>query len=400
VRRVVVVGAGLAGVRAVAELRQRGYEGHIVLLSAEEEQPYDRPPLSKAVLAGGEPERLDPEWYAGAEMWLGVRATGLRPAELDTTAGVVPYDGLVLACGAEPITLPGSATTLRTLGDAVRLRSRLRAGERVVLVGASWIGAEVATAAARAGCEVTVLEAGAAPLAVTLGVQVGKHVAPWYAAAGVRLRVGTAVTAVGEGGVTLAGGERLAADTVLVGIGVRAATGWLAGSGIALDRGVLTDVCGRTSLPGVVAVGDCAVRWSPRAGRYLRAEHWDDALHSPATAVAALLGDHGTWPRDRTAAPADLPAGADPVPYVWSEQFDRFLQWSGWRDSPEPTLFRGDPTEPSGWSAAWLSPAGVLTGFFAADRHRDNSQARRLIAACHKPDPARLADESTPLRNT
>ena len=401
-RRVVVVGAGLAGVRAVAELRQQGYDGHVLLVNAEDERPYDRPPLSKAVLAGAAPERLEPDWYAEAEMWLGVRATGLRPAELDTTAGVVPYDGLVLACGAAPLTLPGSALSLRTLDDALRLRERLRPGERVVLVGASWIGAEVATAAAKAGCAVSVLEAGPAPLSVALGVRVGRYTAPWYAEAGVLLRTNTAVTAVGEGGVTLAGGERLPAGTVLVGIGVRPATGWLAGSGIGLDRGVLTDAVGRTTLPGVVAVGDCAVRWSPRAGRFVRGEHWDDALNGPAHAVAGLLAGHDGWPTEQAAltAPRELPPNADPVPYVWSEQFDRFLQWTGWRETPEPSVFRGDPTDSSGWSAAWLSAGGALTGFFAADRHRDTSQARRLIAAGHKPDPDRLADEATPLRNT
>jgi 3-phenylpropionate/trans-cinnamate dioxygenase ferredoxin reductase component len=396
VRQVVVVGAGLAGVRAVAELRTLGYSGHILLLSAEEEAPYDRPPLSKAVLAGAAPERLEPDWYAGAELWSGVRALRLRPGpagggELDTSAGVVPYDGLVLACGAEPIRLPGSAAYLRTLPDALALRSRLVAGARVVLVGASWIGGEVATAAARAGCEVAVLEAGVAPLAATLGVGVGRHVAPWYAEAGVSLRTGTAVTAVGEGGVSLAGGDRIAADTVLVGIGVRPAVGWLADSGIALDRGVLTDAAGRTNLPGVVAVGDCAARWSPRAGRHLRGEHWDDALHSPEAAIPALLADAAGAPR----------AGAvDPVPYVWSEQFGRFLQWTGWSDAPEPTLWRGDPTDGTGWAAAWLSPTGVLTGLFTTDRHRDTSQARRLIAAGHTPDPDRLSDPDIPLRET
>jgi 3-phenylpropionate/trans-cinnamate dioxygenase ferredoxin reductase subunit len=384
--RVVVVGAGLAGVRAAAELRERGYRGEVVLLGAEAEAPYDRPPLSKAVLAGGEPEPLNADWYAGVDLRLGVRATALRPGEVDTTAGAFGYDGLVLACGAEPLTLPGTGRTLRTLQDALRLRTALRPGARVVLVGASWIGAEVSTAAAAAGCEVTVLEAGLAPLAVALGAVVGAHTAAWYRAAGVELRTGTAVSTVDGHGVELAGGGRVEADLVLVGIGVRPATGWLAGSGLAVDRGVLTDHAGRTNLPGVVAVGDCAARWSPRAGRHLRGEHWDDALHAPAAAVAALLG-----------APDE---GADAVPYVWSEQFGRYLQWAGWRDDPEPAVWRGDPADPAGWAAAWLSPDGVLTGFFAVDRHRDASQARRLIAAGHVPDPGKLADPAIPLRAT
>jgi 3-phenylpropionate/trans-cinnamate dioxygenase ferredoxin reductase component len=201
----------------------------------------------------------------------------------------------------------------------------------------------------------------------------------------VRLRTGTLVAEVAEGGVALAGGGHLEADLVLVGIGVRPATGWLAGCGLDLERGVLTDPAGRTNLPGVVAVGDCAARWSPRAGRYLRGEHWDDALHAPAAAVAALLGQ----PDEAT----------DAVPYVWSEQFGRYLQWTGWRDDAEPAVWRGDPAGRD-WAAAWLSAEGVLTGFLAVDRHRDSSQARRLIAAGHAPDPVKLADPGIPLRAT
>ncbi len=384
--RVVVVGAGLAGVRAAAELRERGYGGEVVLLGAETEPPYDRPPLSKAVLAGSQPEPLNPDWYAGVDLRLGVRATALRPGELDTDAGTVAYDGLVLACGSKPLTLPGGGRTLRTLDDALRLRDDLRPGARVVLVGASWIGAEVATAAAAAGCAVTVLEAGPSPLAVALGEPLGRHTARWYEQAGIDLRTCTAVAAADARAVLLAGGGRLDADVVLVGIGVRPATDWLAASGLALDRGVLTDAAGRTNLPGVVAVGDCAARWSPRAGRHLRGEHWDDALHAPAAAVAALLGQPGE--------------AADPVPYVWSEQFGRYLQWAGWRDGPEPSVWRGDPADRTGWAAAWLAADGALTGFLAVDRHRDASQARRLIAAGHVPDPAKLADPATPLRAT
>jgi 3-phenylpropionate/trans-cinnamate dioxygenase ferredoxin reductase subunit len=385
-KRVVVVGAGLAGVRAAAELTTRGYGGEVVLLGAETEPPYDRPPLSKAVLAGAEPEPLNPHWYAEVDLRLGVTATALRPGVLETTDGPLAYDGLVLACGSQPITLPGEAHVLRTSADALRLREALKPGARVLLVGASWIGAEVATAAAAAGCRVTVLEAGPAPLAVALGETLGRHTAAWYAAAGADLRTGTAVASVDPAGVVLADGERLAADVVLVGIGVRPATGWLAGSGLAIERGVLTDPAGRTNLPGVVAVGDCAARWSPRAGRHLRGEHWDDALHAPAAAVAALLGQPDE--------------AADAVPYVWSEQFGRYLQWAGWRDTAEPTVWRGDPADPAGWAAAWLSADGVLTGFLAVDRHRDASQARRLIAAGHAPDPAKLADPAVPLRAT
>src|SRR5262249_3269342 len=287
----------------------------VVVGGGEREPRYDGPPLSKAVLAGGEPELLDPEWYAGVDLRLGVRATALRPGELHTTAGPVGFDGLVLACGSEPLELPGTGVTLRTLDDARRLRAGRRPGARVVLVGASWIGAAGTPAAPTAGCAGTVLEAGPAPLAMSPGEAVGRHTAAWYAAAGAELRTGTKVSSVDGDGVQLVGGERVPADLVLVGIGVRPATGWLADSGLELDRGVRTDAAGRTNLPGVVAAGDCAARWSPRAGRYLRGEHWDEALHSPGPAVAALLG-----------LPDDA---ADPVPYVWSEQFGRYPQGTG-----------------------------------------------------------------------
>src|SRR5262249_22773187 len=160
-----------------------------------------------------------------------------------------------------------------------------------------------------------------------LGEAVGRHTAAWYAAAGIDLRTGTKVSTVDSQGVQLVGGGQGPADLVLVGSGVRPGTGWRADPGLGLDRGVRTHVAGRPKPPGVVAVGDCAARWSPRAGRYLRGEHWDEALHSPGPAVAALLG-----------LPDDA---ADPVPYVWSEQFGRYLQWTGWRDRLEPAVWRG-----------------------------------------------------------
>jgi 3-phenylpropionate/trans-cinnamate dioxygenase ferredoxin reductase subunit len=388
--RVVVVGAGLAGVRTCQELRARGHAGEVVLVGAEPHPPYDRPPLSKAVLLGelaGSP--LEPEWYAGADVRLGVAATGLAPGVLVTSGGELGWDRLVLATGAVPRRLPGdgAALVLRTADDAARLRAALRPGARVVVVGAGWIGAEVVTAATRHGAEVTVLEAAAAPLAAALGPEVGAHTAPWYAEAGADLRTGAAVSRVDGDGVTLAGGERLPADVVVEGIGVRPDLRWLAGSGVEVDAasgGVVVDERCRASLPGVFAVGDCAARWSPRAGRRVRTEHWDDALHAPEAVAAVLLGDEA--------------ASYDPVPYVWSQQFGRFVQWAGWRDGP-PAVWRGDPAGRA-WAAAWLDGDGRLAGFLSVDRPRDAVQARRAIDAGHRPDPARLTDPDIPVRNT
>ncbi|HVQ93409.1 MAG TPA: FAD-dependent oxidoreductase [Mycobacteriales bacterium] len=387
--RVVVVGAGLAGARTCQELRSGGYRGELVLVGAEPHPPYDRPPLSKAVLLGeqaGSP--LDPDWYVGAEARFGVTATGLEPGLLCTTAGDLPWDALVLATGAVPRRLPGdgAALVLRTLDDAARLHAAFAPGVNVIVVGAGWIGAEVVTAARRHGAAVTVLEAAATPLVVALGPEVGGYAAPWYAEAGAVLRTGVAVSTVDGSGVTLADGEYLPADVVVEGIGVRPELGWLVGSGVDVDPasgGVLVDEHCRASLPGVYAVGDCAARWSPRLGRRVRTEHWDDALRAPKVAAAVLLGD------------AD--AAYDPVPYIWSEQFGRFLQWAGWRDGP-PAVWRGDPTGRS-WAAGWLDAAGRLTGFLSVDRPRDVVQARRAIDAGRPMDPGLLADPAVAVRD-
>src|SRR5690242_14688509 len=211
---VVVAGAGLAGFRTVEELRKRGFAGPITLVGAEPRPPYDRPPLSKKFLA--EPG-LDPSLKADfAALEVDFRpdeaATGLGD-ELITSRGAYPFDHLVLATGALPVALPGDGRQrfLRTYDDALTVRNLLKPGLRLAIVGAGWIGAELATAAAAHGSEVTVVEAGPAPLAAAVGAPVGAHTARWYAEAGVDLRVATAVEAVRPGGLALAGGEWLAA---------------------------------------------------------------------------------------------------------------------------------------------------------------------------------------------
>ncbi len=389
-----MVGAGLAGVRAAAELRAQGYQGGLTVLGAEPDRPYDRPPLSKRVLlAGAEPDPIDPAWLAGVDLRTGVTVTAVRPGTLATTAGDEPWDGLVLAVGAVPRRLAGSdggAYVLRTAADAHRLRSALVPGAHVVVVGAGWIGAEVATAAAHRGCTVTVLEAGVAPLVTALGPVAGGRTAAWYAEAGVTLRTGVAVSTVGSRGVGLAGEGRVDADVVVEAVGVRPRLDWLAGSGIEVDRasgGITVDEAARTTLDRVVAVGDCMARWSPRTERRVRTEHWDDALRAPAVAAASLLG---------------RPAVYDPVPYVWSEQFGRYLQWVGWRSGDGPAVWRGDPAAgagSTGWAAAWLDAGGRLTGMLTVDRRKDAMQARRLVDAGRVVDPDRLADPSVPIRS-
>ncbi|MGY1634126.1 NAD(P)/FAD-dependent oxidoreductase [Geodermatophilus sp. SYSU D01186] len=331
---VAVVGASLAGLSAARALREQSYDGRIVVIGDEVHAPYDRPPLSKEFLAGtaslddialGTPDDAD----LGLEWRLGRRAVGLdrtgRSVLLDD-GSELRADGVVLATGARARRLPGSegldgVHVLRSLDDAVALREDLVAGGRLVVIGAGFIGAEVASTARTLGLEVTVVETQPVPLAGPLGTDMGTVCAGLHADHGTRLLVGTGVAGVvGTGrveAVELADGTRLPADVVVVGIGAVPNTEWLADSGVALGNGVLTDARCATNVPGVVAVGDCAAAWSASAERHVRVEHWTHALEQPAAAVATLLG---------TGEPA--PAA---VPYFWSDQYGARIQFAGSR---------------------------------------------------------------------
>ncbi|HEX6452051.1 MAG TPA: FAD-dependent oxidoreductase [Trebonia sp.] len=404
--RIVVTGAGLAGLRTVVSLRERGYTGRITLLGAEERPPYDRPPLSKKVLTEG----IDPSLEADFEALDVDFRPGEEAVSLDASARAVvaarvsvpslpgrganhekyPFDGLVIATGATPITLPGPGRqrVLRTYDDALALRGLLRPGRsrsalRLAIVGAGWIGAELATAATAAGAEVTVVEAGPTPLATVFGTGIGSLFTPWYAEAGVSLRTGVAVESVEADGLALAGGGWLPADEIVTAVGVRPAVGWLAGSGLVLENGVAVDAGLRASLPGVYAVGDCASFASGLFGTRLRVEHWDSALHAPEVVAANILGGTEVY---------------DPVPYFWSEQFGRMAQYVGHHGPADRLVWRGDPAEPK-WTACWLSGTSRMTALLTVGRPRDMLQARRLIAACAVLDPARLADPAVPVKN-
>ena len=383
--RVVVVGGGLAGLRTVEELRARGYAGAVTLVGAEKRPPYDRPPLSKRLMTGEVAdttlrEDLD---ALGAELRLGETGTGLEAGVLRTDQGEHRFDRLVLATGAAPAALPGPGRQrfLRTLDDALTLRALLRPGLRLAIVGAGWIGAELATAAAGQGSEVTVVEAAAAPLAAAVGAEIGALTAPWYAAAGVDLRLGQPVASVEPGGLALEDGGWLAADEVVTAVGVRPQTGWLAGSSVALDHGVAVDEQLRTTVPGVFAAGDCMAFWSRRYGRRLRFEHWDMALRAPATVAANLLGAADAY---------------DPVPYFWSEQFGRMIQYVGFHGAADRMILRGDPAGPR-WAACWLA-GDLLVAVLTVNIPRDMGQGRRLIEARTPVDPSRLTDPRIPLR--
>ncbi|MEU6774439.1 FAD-dependent oxidoreductase [Streptomyces sp. NPDC046759] len=393
-RRVVVVGAGMAGVQTAVALREHAFNGPVTVIGAEPHQPYDRPPLSKAVLLGkAEDSAFDVDFESlGVDLRLGCEVLGLRPAEheLDTEAGPVPYDVLVIATGAEPVTLPGTEGVpgvhlLRTLDDAERLRPVLSRQHDIVVVGAGWIGAEFATAARAAGCAVTVVEAADRPLAGALPAEVTAPMTAWYAAGGTELRTQARVERVEPGAVILADGTRLTAGAVVVGIGARPATAWLAGSGVELGPhgDVLADAHLRTCVQDVYAVGDCASFPSARYGERLLVHHWDNALQGPRTVAANILGE--------------TPAVYDPVPYFWSEQFGRFVQYAGHHPAADRMVWRGDPQGPA-WTVCWLREER-LVALLAVGRPRDLAQGRRLIEAGRRMDPQALADPAKPLKD-
>ncbi|MFI9821357.1 NAD(P)/FAD-dependent oxidoreductase [Streptomyces sp. NPDC052013] len=397
-RRVVVAGAGMAGVQTAVALREQGFGGTVLLIGAEPHQPYDRPPLSKAVLLGkAEDSAFDVDFEAlGIDLRLGCEVLGLRPADhrLDTEAGPVPYDVLVIATGAEPVRLPGAdgvpgVHLLRTLDDAERLRPVLARQHDIVVVGAGWIGAEFATAAREAGCAVTVVEAADRPLAEALPAEVAAPMTAWYADAGVELRTHARVERVEPGAVLLDDGSRLPAGAVVVGIGARPATAWLAGSGVRLGAygEVVADRHLATSVPDVYAVGDCASFPSGRYGERLLVHHWDNALQGPRTVAANILG----------ATTGEPPAVYDPVPYFWSEQFGRFVQYAGHHADADRIVWRGDPSGPA-WTVCWLRQSR-LVALLAVGRPRDLAQGRRLIEAGTTMDPGLLANPSRPLKS-
>ena len=376
---VVVVGAGLAGSRTCIELRKLGHGGPIVLIGAEASLPYDRPPLSKAVIRGKrEPKPLKVDYAGlGIDIRLETHAVSLDPAahRLVCTDGALEYAQLVIATGAHPMRLPGDGEqlTLRTDADALALRDRLTPGTQVVVVGASWIGAEVARAALERGCSVVGLEYETAPLARALGVEIGARFAQWWT--GATLRTGVRVSAVDKGGVRLDSGELVPGDVVVTGIGVRPATAWLADSGLELLPAVAVDSQLRTSDPSVFALGDAAAWWSRRYGRHLHVQHWDDAYSAPAVVANAIV--HGTDGEQIV---------HDPVPYFWSDQFGHRIEYVG-HHGPADTTEVDDSGE-TGWTARWIDSSGTLTAALAVDQPKLVPELRRSLAEQSVAQPA------------
>ncbi|MFJ3670637.1 NAD(P)/FAD-dependent oxidoreductase [Streptomyces sp. NPDC090106] len=341
-RRIVVVGASAAGLAAAETLRREGYDGTLTLVGDEPHLPYDRPPLSKQLLAGTwEPSRLALRTPAhldalGLDLRLGVRATGLEPASRTVRladGSTLPYDGLVIATGVRPRRLPGEgAHALRTLDDALALRERLAPGRHLVVVGAGFLGAEAAAVARGLGAEVTLLEPAEVPLAHAVGDRVGRVLARAHLDRGVDLRCGVTVTEATADGVRLADGEVVGADAVLVAVGSVPRTDWLDGSGLTVADGVVCDAyC--AAAPDVYAAGDVA-RWhNPLFGVAMRIEHRTNAAEQGMAAARNLLHPEARTP-------------FAPVPYFWSDQYDLKIQAYGHlRGHDEVTLVEGDLAE-------------------------------------------------------
>ena len=380
-----IVGASLAGYWAAETLRRDGFEGRISLIGDEPHAPYDRPPLSKKFLAGDLDDDRLPLTTAekladlGLEIRLGCRATGLdvatRTLEVDGVAE--PYDGLLIATGARCRNLPGTVGlagvhTLRTRDDAEAIRDALANGaRRVVVVGAGFIGAEVASTAIGRGAEVTMVEALEAPFGRVLGVEMGAVMADVHRRHGVDLRTGVGVDEVlGDdrlAGVRLADGATLEADLLVVGIGVVPNTDWLEGSGLTLDDGV---VCDETCLaaPDVAAAGDVA-RWAnPRYGEVMRVEHWDNAVQQGVHAARRLLQS------DEEATPYA------PVPWFWTDQYDRKVQLAGRpHTDDEVRVVAGSTAEHR--FAAFYGRDGRFTAALGMNRPRQVMQSKGLLDA-------------------
>ena len=386
--RIVVVGASLAGMWACESLRNGGYTGTITLVGDETHQPYDRPPLSKALLKGEmEPDRIllrKPDALAESDLdlRLGVRAIAFdataRAVTLET-GEVLVGDGVIIATGSAPRALPGQpaldgVTMLRTLDDSLGLRRRLADHPRVVVIGAGFIGLEVAATARQTGCAVTVLEGASAPMMRGLGAEMGEAVARVHARNGVDVRCGVQVAGIeGEGGrvsgVRLGDGNIVPADVVVVGIGVSPATDWLAGSGLDLRDGIVCDESLRAA-PRVYAAGDCA-RWVNRlfgeTGEEMRVEHWINAAEQGSAAAANLLAELAGQER--------IPYA--PVPFFWSDQFDSRIQFVGRaHGDDEVRVITGDL---DGKFMALYGHAGRLRGVLGVGMPKPVMRMRKLL---------------------
>ena len=401
-----IVGAGIGGASAAEALRRDGFDGRILLLGAEREPPYERPLLSKGYLLGTVDEakvtlRQAADYAAeGIDLRLGERVAALDPAarQVALASGKrLTFDRLLIATGSDVrrLAVPGAELSgvryLRTLDDARALKAGLHvlqdAGGRVVVIGAGFIGAEVAADCRELGLDLTLLEILPAPLIRALGEEMGAWLAQVHRAHGVDLRLGEGVAALRGAGrveeVVTTSGARIPCALVVAGLGVRPADDWLRGSGLDLDDGVRVDAYCETSAPGIFAGGDIA-RWpyqpaGAERAEWVRVEHWDNALRQGEAAARNLLGRR-------------IPFA--PVPYFWSDQYDLKLHYVGLARSWDRIVFRGQPSENP--FIAFYTAAGRVVAALSVNRVRDLVPLKRLIGATA--DEAALADERVDLR--
>jgi NADPH-dependent 2,4-dienoyl-CoA reductase/sulfur reductase-like enzyme len=399
-----IVGASLAGAKAAETLRSEGFGGPVVMLGAEAERPYERPPLSKGYLLGKEDRSViyvhEEGWYADhdVDLRLGVTVTSVDPPGRTVTTAdgeSVSYDRLLLATGASPrqLNIPGAdregVLYLRTVGDSERLAAAFRGGGRVVTVGAGWIGLETTAAAREAGCEVTVIEPEPTALYRALGAELGEMFADLHREHGVQFRFGESVSELrgpGAGGrvgeVITSSGAAVPADIVVVGIGAVPNTGLAADAGLEVGNGVVVDAALRTSDTSIYAAGDVANSYHPLLGRRVRVEHWANALNGGPAAARSILGQDVVY---------------DPVPYFYSDQYDLGMETAG---LPEPgtydqVLYRGDRAGRE-FIAFWLRDGAVVAGM-NVNVWDVSDDIQALIRSGKQVDPARLADPDVPL---
>ena len=401
IEQVVIAGAGHAAGQAVASLKQKKFAGRIVLIGEEPWYPYQRPPLSKKYLAGEMPaERLyfKPESFyddPDIEVLLNTTVTAINRDErhVSTADGrEVPYDNLVLALGARPIkiSVPGAESRfvqyLRNVNDVDQIQALLAENRQVVVVGAGYIGLEVAAVCAKLGHDVTVLEMQDRVMSRVVSPQVAEFFEAEHRRNGVKLRLSTAIDSVtetdGRAVVHASDGEALPADLVVVGIGVTPNSELAAAAGINVENGICVDDRCYTSDPRILAIGDCTFHPNSLLGKRLRLESVHNALEQAKTAAANIVGEDCHYAQ---------------VPWFWSDQFDLKLQIAGLSQGYDKTIIRGKPADRS-FACLYLQK-GVLIAIDAVNRPRDFMQSKSLIAAKARIDPAILADENIALKD-
>jgi 3-phenylpropionate/trans-cinnamate dioxygenase ferredoxin reductase subunit len=398
----VIVGASLAGAKAAETLRAEGFDGRVVLIGEEAERPYERPLLSKEYLRGEKPAAKvyvhDEGFYAehGIELLTGTRVEALDPGAHEIAlagGGPMPYSRLLLATGASPrpLPLPGvdlpGVRYLRRLGDADALRAAITSASRVVIIGAGWIGSEVAASARQLGAQVAIVAPEAVPLERVLGPEAGGVYRDLHAEHGVELHLSTAIEAVvGDGaarGVRTAAGVVIEGDLVVVGVGASPRDELARDAGLTVQNGIVVDEFLRTSAPDVFAAGDVAATWNTRYDTRIRLEHWANALNQGEAAARNML------------SPDSQLAAYEKLPYFYSDQYELGMEYNGYAAEWDRVVFRGDPAGRE-FLAFWLKDGRVLAGM-NANIWDQGDGIKALVRSGAPVDPDALADPSLPL---